>query len=184
MGYPPSRAGYMKGAKGFLVTSVVCFLLYLTLTAYSATPYGPNIMIWSVSEFIAAIAVGVIVGFIAKNVFVKHLQFINPVRWLALAYFILVPFFWGVIKSNIDVAVRVITGKINPGIVKITPNLKTDLGVTLLATSITLTPGTVSVDVDEKDNSIYVHWIDVADKNPTSEQVAGSFEKWAKRIME
>jgi multicomponent Na+:H+ antiporter subunit E len=99
-------------------------------------------------------------------------------------YFICVPFFWGVVKSNIDVAIRVITGKINPGIVKIKPDLKTDLGVTMLATSITLTPGTVSVEIDEKDNSLYVHWIDVTDKKPTSEQVAVSFEKWAKRVME
>jgi multicomponent Na+:H+ antiporter subunit E len=174
----------MKGAKGFVVTSVVCFLLYLILTANSTTPYGPNVWIWSMSEFIAAMAVGIIVGFIAKNVFVKKLQFMNPVRWIAFAYFVFVPFFWGVIKSNIDVAIRVITGKINPGIVKIHPKLKTDLGITMLATSITLTPGTVSVEIDENDNSLYVHWIDVADKNPTSEQVAGSFEKWAKRVME
>ncbi len=171
----------MRGAKGFIVTSVVCFLLYLVLTA---APNGALLGLWSVSEFIAAIAVGILVGFIAKNVFVKNLQFMNPVRWLKFIYFLCVPFFWGVITANIDVAIRVITGKINPGIVKIRPNLKTDLGITMLATSITLTPGTVSVDVDEKDNALYVHWIDVADKHPTSEQVAGSFEKWAKMVME
>jgi len=171
----------MKGAKGFIVTSVVCFLLYLVLTA---APNGTVLGLWSTSELIAAIAVGILVGFIAKNVFVKNLQFMNPVRWMTFVYYVCVPFFCSVITANIDVAMRVITGKINPGIVKIHPNLKTDLGITMLATSITLTPGTVSVEIDEKDNALYVHWIDVVDKHPTSKQVAGSFENWAKRVME
>ena len=59
---------------------------------------------------------------------------------------------------------RVITGKINPGIVRISPKLKTDLGVTLLANSITLTPGTLTVDIDEKTNDLYVHWIAVKEE--------------------
>lgn len=174
----------MKGAKGFVVTSIVCFLLYLVLTANSTTPNGPNVWLWSAPEFMAAIVVGLLVGFIAKNVFVKNLQFMNPARWFLFLYFICFPFFWGVIKSNIDVAIRVITGKINPGIVKIHPKLKTDLGVTMLATSITLTPGTVSVDIDEKDNALYVHWIDVTTKTPKPEDVTGPFESWAKKVME
>lgn len=63
-------------------------------------------------------------------------------------------------KANFDVAYRVITGKINPGIVKMSPGLKTDTALTFLANSITLTPGTLSVDTDDEKN-LYVHWINV-----------------------
>jgi len=92
-------------------------------------------------------------------------------------------------KANVDVAYRVITGKINPGIIKISPNLKTDLGITLLANSITLTPGTLTVDIDEDTNDLYIHWINVKGealkKNPVEcKFVCANFDKWARRIAE
>jgi multicomponent Na+:H+ antiporter subunit E len=89
--------------------------------------------------------------------------------------------------ANIEVAYRVITGKIRPGIVRIKPDLKTNLGRTILANSITLTPGTLTVDIDEKNGDIIVHWINV--KETESEEgklkaVCGSFAKWARRLAE
>ena len=71
---------------------------------------------------------------------------------------------------------------------KIKPDLKTDYGITFLANSITLTPGTLSVDVSE-DNELYVHWINVPegeeDKDyATIHKVCGSFAKWAGRVAE
>ena len=92
-------------------------------------------------------------------------------------------------KANFDVAYRVITGKINPGIVKISPDLKTDLGITMLANSITLTPGTLSVDIDEDRNDLYIHWINVKkeaiSKTPIDcKWVCAKFDKWVRRIAE
>jgi multicomponent Na+:H+ antiporter subunit E len=92
-------------------------------------------------------------------------------------------------KANIDVAYRVISGKINPGIVKISPNLKSDLGITMLANSITLTPGTLSVDIDEENNDLYIHWINVKSKALTKKpidykHVCGKFPNWIRRIAE
>ena len=89
-------------------------------------------------------------------------------------------------KANIDVAYRVITGKINPGIVKISPGLKTDLGITLLADSITLTPGTLSVDIDEKNNDLYIHWINVhvEDLEGATQKIVSRFEKILVNIFE
>ena len=86
-------------------------------------------------------------------------------------------------KANIDVAYRVITGKIKPGIVKISPGMKTDFGTMMVANGITLTPGTLSVDVDNKRN-IYVHWIFVKSKEPKLEDICSSFPKWIRRIAE
>ena len=103
--------------------------------------------------------------------------------WLVYLF----PFLYAMARANIDVAYRVLTGRINPGIVKISPNLKNDMALTILANSITLTPGTLSVDVDEESNDLYVHWINVQpdalkemprDYHP----ICNSFPDWARRI--
>jgi multicomponent Na+:H+ antiporter subunit E len=73
--------------------------------------------------------------------------------------------------------------------VKISPDLHTDLGITMLANSITLTPGTLSVDIDEDTNDLYVHWINVdpkaLEKKPVDyTYICGKFPRWVRRIAE
>jgi len=170
----------------FLVTTVAAYLIYLLLTI----PSG-DVALWSREELIIGVILSVIVAAIIKDTFVKgnYLRMLNPKRWLLFIVYLFGPFFWGMAKANIDVAYRVITGRIRPGIVRISPNLKTDLGITLLANSITLTPGTLSVDIDEDTNDLYVHWIRVDDialeKKPRDyEYVCDRFPDWARRIAE
>ena len=70
-------------------------------------------------------------------------------------------FLWELVKANLDVAFRVLHPSlpIEPGVVKVKTRLKTRLGRLLLANSITLTPGTITMEVDGED--FYVHWIKV-----------------------
>lgn len=103
-------------------------------------------------------------------------------RWLGIIYYIFGPFAVGLYKANIDVAKRIITGSINPGIVKFDPRLRTDEGRTFLADSITLTPGTLTVDIDEA-GIFYIHWIDVESSSPSEEQICGPFARWARRLF-
>jgi multicomponent Na+:H+ antiporter subunit E len=84
------------------------------------------------------------------------------------------------LKANIDVAKRVITGNINPGMVKVKTEMKTDLGIIMLANSITLTPGTLSVDIDENTNTLHIHCLNIQ----TPEEILGNLQKWVKRIAE
>ena len=107
---------------------------------------------------------------------------INLKRWgLFVAYFF-GPFLWALIKANIDVALRIITGRVKPGIVKVKSGLQSGLAQTLLADSITLTPGTMTVDVDPDNGDLFVHWINVTDTEPTEEMVYGNFGDWVRRI--
>jgi multicomponent Na+:H+ antiporter subunit E len=73
-----------------------------------------------------------------------------------------VPFFIELTKANLDVAYRVITLNIRPGIIRVHSGMKTDLGIFMLANSITLTPGTLTVGIDEKTNDLFIHNINVA----------------------
>ncbi|NCC95585.1 MAG: cation transporter [Synergistales bacterium] len=109
---------------------------------------------------------------------------LNPIRWLGFVYFMFGPFMVAMVKSNIDVAIRIITGNINPGIVKVDTGLSGDMSKTLLANAITLTPGTLTVEVEEDTGVFYVHWINVTDKEPSGEAVYGSFGEWARRLAE
>ena len=111
---------------------------------------------------------------------------LNPLRWITFILFLVFPFLWGMTKANLDVAYRVITGKIRPGIVKIDSELKGSLAQAMLANSITLTPGTLTVDVDDSGETgvFYIHWINVTDEDPPAKSVYGSFAKWARRVAE
>mgnify|MGYP001267923253 CR=1 FL=1 len=64
---------------------------------------------------------------------------------------------WAIAKANLDVTRRILSPRlpISPGIVQIEAGQKTALGQVIYANSITLTPGTVAVDVGE--GHILVH---------------------------
>jgi multicomponent Na+:H+ antiporter subunit E len=70
-------------------------------------------------------------------------------------------FLWECLKANADVASRVLRPSlpIRPGTIAVKVSLKTDIGLTFLANSVTLTPGTTSVDIDREKGILYVHWI-------------------------
>jgi multicomponent Na+:H+ antiporter subunit E len=116
---------------------------------------------------------------------------INPLRWLLIPVYIAGPFFVEVTKANLDVAYRVITGRIRPGIIRVKSDLKTDLGIFMLANSITLTPGTITVDIDEKTHDLYVHNINIAPGDEKRPEVQDSelfdlvnLPAWIRRIAE
>jgi multicomponent Na+:H+ antiporter subunit E len=173
--------------RAFIVTTIICFIVYLLLTTGSGTDI---LGLWSFIELLFGIILSLIVGFVTRKVFIKkNYRMLNPVRWILFLGYLIGPFFVALAKANLDVAYRVITGKINPGIVKISPELHTDLGITMLANSITLTPGTLCVDIDEGTNDLYVHWINVdikaLEKKPVDcSYICGSFPKWVRRIAE
>ena len=110
---------------------------------------------------------------------------LNPLRWLWLLVYI--PYFlYYCIRANLDVAVRVIHPDvpIQPGIVKVRTTLKGEMAKTFLANSITLTPGTLTLDIDDQD--FYVHWINIAsqDAQKNTQEICGRFEPLLRRIFE
>ncbi|MEW9671802.1 Na+/H+ antiporter subunit E [Ammoniphilus sp. 3BR4] len=64
-----------------------------------------------------------------------------------------------------------------PGIFALPTVLKSDWEITLLACLITLTPGTLSLEVSEEGNVLYIHAMDLPDAKEAINQIKGSFEK-------
>jgi multicomponent Na+:H+ antiporter subunit E len=116
----------------------------------------------------------------------EHIVFISPVRIFWFLVYVPV-FFYYVIQANFDVVYRALHPKmpIKPGIVKIKTNLKTDSAITALANSITLTPGTLTVDLTD-DGYLYIHWINVKsdDVEQATKFIAQRFEWFLQRIFE
>lgn len=189
-------AGNMRNPEWFgdnvipiLITSLFAFILYLFLTSGS----GTDIMgMWSYGETVAGIIVAGITGLISGRFFCrsKNYRMANPLRWIMLVIYI-IPFFIEMARANLDVASRVITGNIRPGIVRISPGLKSNLGITLLANSITLTPGTLTVDIDEKSGDLFIHMINLPKGSEEKEIVDVkelfsffNLSEWIRRIAE
>ncbi|HDJ34591.1 MAG TPA: Na+/H+ antiporter subunit E [Bacteroidetes bacterium] len=90
-----------------------------------------------------------------------------------------------IILANLDVAYRVLHPKmpIKPGIVIIKTGLKQDLAKLILANSITLTPGTFTLDIE--DDRLLIHWINVKTDNveEATRMIGERFEKYLRIIF-
>ncbi|HOE00667.1 MAG TPA: Na+/H+ antiporter subunit E [Kiritimatiellia bacterium] len=173
----------------FIVTALFSGAVYLLLTAGS----GSVLHFWAPTELVVACFVALAVGLVARKYFAHARQraVLNPVRWVLGVAYAVGPFFLEMAKANVDVAYRVITGRIRPGIMRVKSGMKTDVGTLMLANSITLTPGTLTVDIDEETNDLYVHFINLADETKArefleAEEVFGLFNcpAWVRRIAE
>ena len=92
-------------------------------------------------------------------------------------------FLYELVMSTIRVAITVLSPNMNlkPGIFAYKLEVDRDIEITILANLITLTPGTLSVDVSEDKQYLYVHAIDCSDVDATRRDIADSFER---RILE
>ena len=92
-------------------------------------------------------------------------------------------FLWELVLSAVRVAVIVTRPNMNlsPGIIAYPLTVDRDVEITLLANLITLTPGTLSVDVSIDRKILYVHCIDVPDEEATIRDIRDGFER---KIME
>jgi multicomponent Na+:H+ antiporter subunit E len=132
--------------------------------------------------------VGVVLALLFAIIFGKSSMIFGKLRFTPKMFLYtilyLVVFLWELIKSNVNVALRVINPKlpINPGIVKVKTRLKSPMGRMILANSITLTPGTLTIDI--KDDFFYIHWIDVKtlDAEEVRKEIFGKFEKYLEVI--
>ena len=121
------------------------------------------INISDMQEIIAGGIVSIIVALLAGHFLITSKKKNNLLKRIIYGISYLFKFLWEMIKANFHVAYIVIHPKlpIKPGIIKIHSNMNKDISLTMLGNSITLTPGTLTVDIDEKAKNLYIHWIDV-----------------------
>jgi multicomponent Na+:H+ antiporter subunit E len=108
--------------------------------------------------------------------------FLRVMRTVSFAFF----YIWEVILANLRVAAMVLTPrfKMRPGIIAIPLSIKTDAAITLLANLITLTPGTLSLDVSADRKTLYVHTVDLDDPDSFRQSIKAGFERRVQELME
>ncbi len=155
------------------------FVLFLVWMMFVVSLDPQEIITGLIVAFFASIASG---SMIAGS---KPLKWLSPKRWF---YFFIYSFYFlkELTIANLDVAYRVIHPKlpINPGIVRVKTKLKSPIAKLVLANSITMTPGTITVDI--KDDTLYIHWIDVKGKDveTATKAIVEGFEKYLEVIFE
>lgn len=154
-----------------IVTAVVLVGLYILWTRSRETS---DLLIVSV----AALLVSLLFNRAAGAMRITPRRVIYAIGYL---FYLL----WAIIRSNLDVARRVVQPRIpiNPGIVMVHTVLTSPLGRTILANSITLTPGTLSVDISG--NHLFIHWIDVTEESEeeATRKIVAGFEHFLEVIF-
>jgi len=135
------------------------------------------------------LGVGVVIAGILSLMAIRiftccDLTLLAPKKLFYLGKFIVI-FLIALVKSNFDMAGRVLSPSlpINPGVVKFKSKLKSNFSKMVLANAITLTPGTLSIDVIG--DTFYIHWIDVKSANPeiAFKEIAEDFENLLIKIF-
>ncbi|MGG7517182.1 Na+/H+ antiporter subunit E [Allorhizobium undicola] len=88
-------------------------------------------------------------------------------------------FLWELMKSAFRVTALVLSPRlaIRPGILAYRLTVTRDFEIALLANLITLTPGTLSVDVSDDRKTLYIHALDCSDPDATRREIAEGFER-------
>jgi multicomponent Na+:H+ antiporter subunit E len=178
-------------------TALICYIFWLLISGglVALIKGAPD-----VRNLIVGLIVSIFVGLFSARFFIHKDAFYlwNPARFVQLLYYCICIFPVELFKANLDVALRALNPAlpINPGIVKVPVDLKSEYGEAMLANSITLTPGTITMDIVEEEVPVeeapvellegeteedaaeavpvrtrkqtfyYIHWIDVAAEDP------------------
>lgn len=127
--------------------------------------------------------IGFILGFImlllAQGVFGQSGYALSVYKALVFTLY----FLFELLKANIRVAMDIVTAKhyMKPGIIRIPLEAKTDLEISLLANIISLTPGSLCVDVSDDKRVMYVHAMYVDDADAFRREIKEGFER---RLLE
>ena len=165
----------------WLATFLLCFVFWLAIT-----------LSLDGQKLIAGALVSAFAALFCARFFIHESPFhlLKPAKLFSLLGYVLCVFPIELLKANWDVAKRALSPKlpINPGIVRVPSELQGEYGLSMLANSITLTPGTITMEIAEDEagkNWYYIHCIDVPEG--TSEErgdaIKGTLEKWVGRIF-
>jgi multicomponent Na+:H+ antiporter subunit E len=138
-------------------------------------------------DIAAGLVVAALVAMVMREIMTHRFIRLLDLRRYFWALIYLFVFAYYVLKGNIDVAYRVLhpAMPIRPGIVMAKTKLRSASARTLLANSITLTPGTLTLDLLE-DGILYVHWINIpqAEDRHTGQQIIERFEWLIQKVLE
>ena len=134
---------------------------------------------FDVASFVVGFVISYVVLYLLQRVVGRSSYFLKSVLLVRFAGFYTLE----VVRSNIRVAVDVVspTSRAQPGVVAVPLDVTTDAEITLLANLITMTPGSLSVDVSDDRSVIYVHSMFIGDPDVFRQTIKDQYER---RVLE
>ena len=134
---------------------------------------------FNLSNVVVGIVLGYAVLFVVQPLMGPSNYFRRIHQAIAFAFF----YVWQLVMANLRVAADVMTpgAHARPGVLAIPLEAKSDAEITMLANLITLTPGSVSLDVSSDRRFLYLHAMYIDDVDQYREDVKTSFER---RVLE
>ncbi|WP_078379229.1 Na+/H+ antiporter subunit E [Sutcliffiella halmapala] len=130
---------------------------------------------WSFPSFFVGYFWGVVIIFMMRRFIPGRFYFERIIAIGKLFYL----FLRELLLANIQVIRDILRPKldIKPGIFAMPTELKSDWEITLLSLLITLTPGTVVMDISDDNKVLYIHAINIPDVDQAVMDIKNSFEK-------
>ena len=151
----------------WLVAGVSFGVLWVFVNGATLTPRS------LLANFVVGLAVGLPVAFVFRRLYGEEVEVVRSVTTLPYVLRYLLVFGKQIIVANIDVTYRVLSPSmpLEPQVILVPLRVETDLGITTIANSISITPGTVTLDYDPDENALYVHAIDGRDPEAIVEPI-------------
>ncbi|RBI59711.1 cation transporter [halophilic archaeon] len=145
--------------KKWLVIGVVLAILWLFIRGVTLDPTT------ILGEFLIGLTVGMPIAFTFRRFYTPETNIVRNLRVSPYVLLYTAVFIKDLVRSNFDVAYRALLPSMpmEPGVIVLPLRVQTDGAITTIANSITLTPGTLTMDYDEEANALYVHSIDARD---------------------
>ncbi|WP_440991133.1 Na+/H+ antiporter subunit E [Haloarchaeobius baliensis] len=127
----------------------------------------------AVGEFIIGLAVGLPIAYGIRGIYAPTYGLRRSLSVLPAAAIYIGLFLWELVTANVDVAWRVLSPSmpIEPSVVEVPLRVESAVAITTIANSITLTPGTLTMDYDEERNSLFVHALAATDEESVVEPI-------------
>lgn len=128
-----------------------------------------------VGSLLVGLAVGLPVAYVFRRLYGDTVGLRRSLRGIPYAILYVLLFVREAVVSSLDVTYRVLAPSqpIEPEVILIPLRVQTDLGVTTIANSITMTPGSLTLDYDPEENALYVHVIDGRDPEDIVDPIRG-----------
>lgn len=93
---------------------------------------------------------------------------------------------WDIVVANLKVAMLILgrNRDLSPSFIAVPLDMRDELPITILASTISLTPGTLSADVSEQRDWLYIHALDVEDEVALIDEIKQRYEKPLKEIFQ
>jgi len=152
------------------VLSVILWIFWLLLNNTVAA-----------GHLVLGLILAILIPFLTSSYWPEKVRISSPAKLLKF----LVVVIWDIVISNLVVAKLILSGndRLRPAFLPIVLDIQTSLGISILANTISLTPGTVSCDLSEDRQYLLVHSLHVEDVEHTIKQIKERYEAPLKEIF-